>query len=136
MRHAAMYQGSYERNFEKLKPGTTEFEGHDGDMHAIPPWPKSADGLRIGYMEKAGKKFHVVRLQYADTDVVLKNSMVIDLARHFGYGKRLGPEPTLIEDNALMVTLVEDVLRKNPHLSDALMPVRAALKMASRKPKK
>jgi hypothetical protein len=126
-----MYQGAYERNFATLKPGATEFEGADGQKHAIPPWPNSADGVRIGYMERAGKKFLVVRLQYGDTDVVLKHGIVIDLARHFGYGKRLGPEPTLVEDDALIVTLIEDVLRKNPEQSHALLPVREVLKRAT-----
>lgn len=127
-----MYHGSYERNFENLKPGATHFVGADGQSYEIPPWPSSANGLRIGYMEKAGKKFFIVRLVHGSTDVVLKDPVVIDLARHFGYGKRLGPEPTLIEDNALMVTLIEDVLHKNPGLGGDLMPVRAAIKAAGK----
>jgi hypothetical protein len=129
-----MYQGSYERNFENFKPGATHFEGADGESNPIPAWPGSADGVRIGYMEKAGKKFFIVRVQYGDADVVLRNPLVIDLARYFGYGKRLGPEPTLIEDDALIVTLLEDVLRKNPEQSNELLPVRAALKGGSKKP--
>lgn len=134
MRHAAMYQGSYERNFENLKPGATEFEGADGQTYAIPAWPSSANGVRIGYMEKTGKKFFIVRLQYGESDVVLKDPLVIDLARYFGYGKRLGPEPTLVEDDALIVTMLEDALRKNPEQSSELLPIRAAVKGAPRKP--
>ena len=127
-----MYHGAFERNFDTLKPGATEFEGSDGKVHAIPAWPASADGVKVGYMEKSGKKFHIVRVVYGDADVVLKNSVVIDLARHFGYGKRLGPEPTLVEDDGLMVTLLEDVLRKNPEQGAELMPIRAAVKTAAR----
>ncbi|HKS05279.1 MAG TPA: hypothetical protein VJR92_03115 [Gemmatimonadaceae bacterium] len=130
MRHAAMYHGSFERNFVALKPGTTSFEGSDGGMHPIPAWPASADGMRIGYMEKTGKKFMIVRVQRGNTDIVLKNELVIDLPRHFGHGKRLGPEPTLIEDDGLMVGLLEDLIRKNPEQATELMRLRTELKTA------
>lgn len=128
MRHAAMYHGSFERNFAGLKAGATTFEGSDGATHPIPAWPKSADGLRIGYMEKAGKKFMIVRVQRGDTDIVLKHELVIDLPRHFGHGKRLGPEPTLIDDDALMIGLLEDLIRRNPEQGPALMALRGQLK--------
>lgn len=125
-----MYHGSFERNFVALKPGTTSFEGSDGAMHPIPAWPASADGMRIGYMEKSGKKFMIVRVQRGNTDIVLKNELVIDLPRHFGHGKRLGPEPTLIEDDGLMVGLLEDLIRKNPEQATELMRLRTELKTA------
>jgi hypothetical protein len=125
-----MYHGSFERNFVALKPGTTSFEGSDGAMHQIPAWPASADGMRIGYMEKAGKKFMIVRVQRGNIDIVLKNELVIDLPRHFGHGKRLGPEPTLIEDDGLIVGLLEDLIRKNPEQATELMQLRTDLKTA------
>src|SRR5687767_11344882 len=130
MRHAAMYHGSFERNFAGLKPGATTFEGSDGTAHPIPEWPKSADGVRIGYMEKTGKKFMIVRLQRGKTDIVLKHELVIDLPRHFGHGKRLGPEPTLIEDDELIVGLLEDLIRRNPEQSADLMRLRTDLKLS------
>ena len=76
MRHALMYIGGFERNFPKLTPTTTAFEGTDGQMHPYAPWPTSADGLRIGYMEKAGKKFVAVRVADGTDDVVVTNELV------------------------------------------------------------
>jgi hypothetical protein len=134
MRHAAMYHGAFERNFGKLKAGATTFEGSDGAQHELAPWPKAADGIHIGYMEKPGKKFFVVRVQFGATDVVLKKELVIDLARHFGYGKRLGPEPTIVEDDGLMVTLLEDVIRVNPEQSAELMTIRRQIRDRHAKP--
>ena len=51
MQHALMYHGGFERNFRKLASGTSTFEGTDGNVHDIPAWPTSANGLRFAYME-------------------------------------------------------------------------------------
>ena len=45
MRHCLMYQGGFERNFPKLKPGTTTFEGTDGTQHPVPPIPAGPHGV-------------------------------------------------------------------------------------------
>jgi hypothetical protein len=55
-----MYIGNFEKNFPNLTNATTSFVGSDGGMHPYHPWPSSANGLRIGYMEKAGKKFDMM----------------------------------------------------------------------------
>src|SRR4051812_5950359 len=43
MRHALMYVGGFERNFQNLTPETNSFEGSDGKLHPYPAWPASAD---------------------------------------------------------------------------------------------
>ena len=128
MRHALMYVGGFERNFPTLTPATTAFEGSDGRQHPYAPWPSSADGLRIHYMEKAGKKFVVVRVADGTGDVVLENELVMVPGEHFGFGVRLGPEPTLVEDDLAILKLLEDVTKKNAHASAELLPMRARLK--------
>ena len=94
-----MYVGGFERNFRNLTPGTTTFEGTDGQSHPYPEWPAGVDGLRISYMEKSGKKFVAVRVADDMSDVVLVNEMVMVPGEHFGFGARLSGEPTLVEDN-------------------------------------
>jgi hypothetical protein len=126
-----MYHGGYERNFGRFTSGSTSFEGTDGNVHAIPAWPASADGLRIGYMEKQGKKFCVVRVGYGASDVVLANDLVLDPGRHLGFGHRLGPEPTLVEDDKVALTLLEDVIKKNADAPGALLTIRDSFKKAA-----
>lgn len=136
MNHCFMYQGGFERNFANLKPGTTTFEGTDGTAHQIPVWPSGADGVCIGYMEKAGKKFCAVRVVHGTTEVVLKDEVVLDAARHMGHGKRFGSAPTLVDDDGIMITLLEDVMKKNAAQGTALMPIRQKLKAPAKPPKK
>ena len=132
-----MYHGGFERNFGKLKAGAATFEGTDGSAHAIPEWPKGADGVCIGYMEKAGKKFMAVRVVHGKTDVVLQDGVILDVARHMGHGKRFGAKPTLVEDDGIMITLLEDIMKKNPTQGATLMPIRSKLKLPEKKkPKK
>ena len=135
MNHCFMYQGAFERNFSKLKPGATSFEGSDGTAHQIPAWPAGADGVCIGYMEKTGKKFCAVRVVYGKTDVILKNELVLDSGSHMGHGRRFGPTPTLVDDDGIMVMVLEDIMKRNPAQGDALMPLRKMLKVPT-KPKK
>ncbi len=127
MRHAFMYHGGLERNLPTLKPGATTFTGTDGYVHDIPAWPESAF-VRFGYMEKAGKKFCVVRVADAKADVVLKTEQVIEPGRHMGFGVRLSPEPTMVEDDAAILVLLEDIIKKNADQATELMGVRDRLK--------
>ena len=130
MRHALMYVGGYERNFPTLTPSTNAFQGTDGRSHPYAPWPSSADGLRFGYMEKAGKKFVVVRVSDGKRDVVLPNPLVLVPGEHFGFGVHLGPEPTLVDDNVAILKLLEDIIKKNVDTSDELLQMRADFKTA------
>ena len=131
MRHALMYAGGFERNFPALTPATTAFEGSDGQMHPYHPWPSSADGLRISYMEKTGKKFVAVRVADGTSDVVLTNEMVMVPGEHFGFGTRLSGEPTLVEDDLAILKMLEDIIKKNAGAADQLLPMRARLKAAA-----
>lgn len=126
-----MYVGGFERNFRNLTSGSTTFEGSDGLSHTYPDWPSSADGLRISYMEKAGKKFVVVRVADNTSDVVVVNEMIMVPGEHFGFGARLSGEPTLVEDNIAILKLLEDLIKKNVNSSDALLLIRARFKEAA-----
>ena len=132
MRHALMYVGGFEKNFPALSSSTASFEGSDGRSHPYTPWPSSANGLRVHYMEKTGKKFVVVRIADGTSDVVLENEMVMVPGEHFGFGVRLSGEPTLVEDDRAMLKLLEDVIKKNASAGAQLLPMRARLKEAAR----
>lgn len=133
MRHALMYVGGFERNFPALSTSTTSFQGSDGQSHQYAPWPKSADGLRISYMEKSGKKFVAVRVADGESDVVLKNELVMVPGEHFGFGTRLSAEPTLVEDNIAIMKLLEDIIKKNMSEGAELMAIRTRFKAAAAK---
>jgi len=126
-----MYVGGFERNFPKLTTSSTSFEGTDGQTHPYAPWPASADGLRVSYMEKHGKKFVAVRVADETSDVVLKNEMVMVPGEHFGFNTRLSAEPTLVEDDTAVLKMLEDVAKKNAEhkdVSDELLNMRARFK--------
>jgi len=125
MRHALIYHGGFERNFPNLKPGATTFVGTDGAEHALPEVPADVDGVRVWYMEKAGKKFAAVRAQQGKNDVVLAHEVLIDPARHMGYGNRFAPEATVVESE-VMGTLLGDIMAKNPDQRNELAKIRSS----------
>jgi hypothetical protein len=133
MRHALIYYGGFERNFATLTPGATSYQGSDGATHNAPAWPSSADGLHLSYMEKAGKNFCVVRVADRESAVVLKHELVLEPGQHFGYGVRLSAEPTLVEDDSVVLAMLEEITRKNPEVSAELGQIRARLKAATQK---
>lgn len=128
-----MYVGGFERNFSKLTTSATSFEGTDGQSHPYTPWPPSADGLRVSYMEKHGKKFVAVRVADGTSDVVLQNEMVMVPGQHFGFGTRLSGEPTLVEDDTAMLRMLEDIIKKNVAASAELLNIRTRFKAAATK---
>ncbi|NUQ11324.1 MAG: hypothetical protein HUU26_03210 [Gemmatimonadaceae bacterium] len=113
MPHALMYHGGFEANFTRLTPGARSFLGSDNSERVIPEWPDEADGLRIGYMEKQGKRFVAVRVMDGADDVVLEHEVLLDPPSHMGYGKRFSPEPTIIEDDPAK-QLLHDIIERNP----------------------
>jgi len=132
MRHCLLYQGGFERNFSNLKAGATSFTGTDGSEHPVAAVPKEVDGVRVSYMEKAGKKFAAVRVQQGTNDVILKNELLLDPARHMGHGKRFSPEPTVIDDEA-MGTLLGDIMAKNPEQRNELTKIRSTFSVTGQK---
>lgn len=112
MRHAYMYQGAFELNYSGLRPGRTTYKSTEGDERPLPAWPEKVDGLRVGYMEKSGKKFFAVRVQYDTDDVVLENPVIIDPLRHMN-NQRFSAEPTVVSDDEASA-LLDDVIRDNP----------------------
>jgi len=131
MHHCLIYEGGFERNFPNLKPGATTFQGTDGAEHPIPDKPSDVDGVCVGYMEKAGKKFAAVRVQRGKDDVVLKHELLLDPARHMGFGKRFSPEPTLLDDE-MMATLLGDILAKNPEQRNELSKIRSSFSVTGK----
>ncbi len=128
MRHALMYAGGYERNFPTLTPQSTTFVGTDGQAHDHGQWPAEADGLRVSFMEKAGKKMVAVRVADGISDVVLANPMVLVPGEHFGYGVRLGGTPTVVEDDSTTLKMLEDIIKKNTEVSGELLAIRKRFK--------
>jgi hypothetical protein len=118
MQHGLMYQGSYEKNYSVLQPGVSAFRGTDDTEHQIPEWPADVNGVKIGYMEKSGKKFYAVRVQFEGHDIILKNPVVLDPMRHLG-NKRFAPEPTTITD-PMAETLLDDMIARNPEQQEEL----------------
>jgi hypothetical protein len=118
-----MYHGSFESNFSRMKPGATSFLGSDGSEHMMPEWPDEADGLRVGYMEKEGKRFVAVRVMDDQSDVMLGNELLLHPASHMGHGKRFSPEPTVIDYDAAK-QLLHDIMEKNPDQRAELRAIR------------
>ena len=133
MHHAFMYHGGFERNFSAIKPGARAFLGSDGSEHMLPDWPAEIDGLRIGYMEKPGKKFVAVRVMDDEADVILRHEVLIDPPRHLGFGKRLTPEPTVVEDDGLAHELLRDAIARNPEQRAELEAIRSRIPPAGRR---
>lgn len=133
MRHALMYVGGFEKNFMKLTATSTSFEGSDGQQHNYAPWPDGVNGLRISFMEKAGKKFVAVRVADGTSDVVLHNEMVLVPGEHFGFGVHLSGTPTVIEDDLAVMKMLEDIAKKNVGHGDELLAIRARFKAAHAK---
>jgi hypothetical protein len=134
MRHCLLYAGGFERNFPKLTAGATTFEGSDGATHPLPDVPAGVDGVRVSYMEKPGKKFVAVRVQSGKNDIPLKNEVLLDPPTHMGYGKRFGPEPTVVDDEAMSV-LLADIMTKNPEQKMQLANARASFSVTGAKKK-
>ena len=112
MRHGYMYNGAYELNYKDLKPGATKYVSTEGSSRPLPDWPEKYNGVRIGYMEKAGKKFFAVRVQYDNHDVVLENPVAIDPMRHMN-NRRFSSDPLPVTDDEASV-LLDDIIRDNP----------------------
>jgi hypothetical protein len=112
MRHAYMYSGAYETNYSELRSGTTTYKTTEGEARPLPPWPGNIDGIRVGFMEKTGKKFYAVRVQYDDHDIVLENPVSIDPMRHTN-NRRLTADPLSITDDEAS-QILDDIIRDNP----------------------
>ena len=112
MRHAYMYNGSFESNYPNLQPGTTTYRTTEGDERPLPQWPPKIDGIRVSYMEKSGKKFYAVRVQHGNHDIVLENPVAIDPMRHMN-NRRFSSDPLPVTDDEASA-LLDDIIRDNP----------------------
>lgn len=123
-----MYAGGYERNFPTLTPESTTFAGTDGLQHDHGHWPDGVDGLRVSFMEKAGKKLVAVRVADGVSDVVLANAMILIPGEHFGFSVRLGAAPVTFEDDSAALKMLEDIIKKNADASGELLQMRKRFK--------
>jgi len=112
MRHGYMYNGAFELNFPGLRPGAAIYKTTDGEERPLPSWPDKIDGVRVGYMEKSGKKFYAVRVQYQDHDIVPENPVALDPLRHMN-NRRFSPQPIQVTDDEASA-LIDDIIRDNP----------------------
>ena len=115
MLHGLMYQGGFEENFANLEPGARRFRTSGGVELILPEWPDSIDGVRFGYMERRGRKFVVVRLQFDEHDIVLRTPVVLDPLRHMR-NQRFSARPTPLSD-ADASALLDDVIERNAEQS-------------------
>jgi hypothetical protein len=69
-------------------------------------------------MEKTGKKFYAVRLQFESHDIVLVHPVAIDPMRHMN-NRRFSAQPTLVRDGEVSA-LLDDVIRENPETQPEL----------------
>ena len=124
MTHGLMYHGGFERNFGDLASGARTFRGSDGSERTLAEWPEAVNGVRVGYMEKPGKRFVAVRVQDDDSDVVLRREVVLDPPRHMGYGKRFSAEPTIVDNDGVIRQLLDDMITQNPDQKAELTAIR------------
>src|ERR1043165_1366764 len=118
MRHALVYHGSYETNFDQLVDGTSSYMATDGSKRPLESAPPSVDGVVFGYMERAGKKFMAVRLRFENHDVVLNTPVALEPMRHMG-NRRFSPRPVVIQDDVAS-SLLDDIIAANPDQQTAL----------------
>src|SRR5258708_5227116 len=111
MNHALIYQGSYELNFSRLAPGTRSYRSTDGVDRPLDLPPSGVDGIVIGYMERTGKKFSAVRIQFEDRDIVLHKPVALEPMRHMG-GRRFAAQPIALPDDLASV-LLDDAIARN-----------------------
>src|SRR3569832_1172427 len=108
MRHALIYHGAFELNFDRLAPGGTLYLSTDGTARPLAARPNGIDGLVVFYMEKTGKKFIAAHLQFKKFDVVLRSPVVIDPKHHMG-NRRFSPRPAEIRDE-FASALLDDII--------------------------
>jgi hypothetical protein len=111
MRHALVYHGSYELNFDRVESGAASYISTDGSARPLEAPPSSADGVVFGYMERSGKKFAVVRLRFEDHDLILGTPLVLDPMRHMG-NRRFSARPVVIQDDVASA-LLDDIIATN-----------------------
>jgi len=113
-----MYGGAYELNYDGLSTERATYKSTSGEAHPLPTWPEDVDGVRVWYMEKTGKKFYAVRLQFESHDIVLAHAVAIDPLRHMN-NRRFSAQPTLVRDSEVSA-LLDDVIRENPETQPEL----------------
>jgi len=137
MRHGYMYNGAYELNYTALTPNKSTYKTTEGAERPLPEWPDKIDGVRIGYMEKSGKKFFAVRIQYGAHDIVLENPVYVDPMRHMN-NRRFSADPSVITDDeasAMLDDMIRDNPEKQPELAELINEINQKRRAAREKSK-
>jgi hypothetical protein len=132
-----MYNGAYELNYTALTPNKSTYKTTEGEERPIPAWPDKIDGVRIGYMEKSGKKFFAVRIQYGNHDIVLENPVYVDPMRHMN-NRRFSADPSVITDDeasAMLDDMIRDNPEKQPELAELINEINQKRRAAREKSK-
>ena len=111
MLHALVYHGSFELNYDRLSAGAVTYVSTDGSARPIEKTAPNIDGVVFGYMERSGKKFIAVRVQFETHDIVLRSPIVLDPMRHMG-NRRFSPRAVTIQDDVAS-SLLDDILAAN-----------------------
>jgi hypothetical protein len=128
MRHSIRFEGSFERNFANLHPGSNDYEAEDGLRRVAAPWPAAADGVRFAFMEQLGKRFLAVRVQYGDDEIALRHPLRLDPNRHLG-GRRFSANPIPLGDESAGA-LFADIMDVNPEQRSELSAMRGRIRDA------
>lgn len=111
MYHGVMHQGAFDANIRALAPGKrTYVDG--GVVRDLPRWPELVDGIRFGVLERA-RRLLLVRLEFAEHDVILEKVVPLEITRHLGGGHRPGEDVVVLSDQ-LAERILDDVLAANP----------------------
>jgi len=132
-----MYNGAYELNYTALTPNKSTYKTTEGAERPLPEWPDKIDGVRIGYMEKSGKKFFAVRIQYGAHDIVLENPVYVDPMRHMN-NRRFSADPSVITDDeasAMLDDMIRDNPEKQPELAELINEINQKRRAAREKSK-
>jgi hypothetical protein len=73
--------------------------------------PLEVDGIVLGYMDRAGRAFAVVRVLFDSHDLILERPTQLATARHLGR-QRLSATTVLNDTQASL--LIDDVIECNP----------------------
>jgi len=120
MRHAIEYQGSYEKNIERIRNGARTYLRRDGSEGEF-GGPSGVDGVRFGLLQKAaGAGFLIARVQFGTLDIPLKRPI-----KSAGIGPR---GKRLTKPGAL--ALLKQAKRANPDRRSDLDRVMASVESA------
>jgi hypothetical protein len=117
MLHGVMRQGSYDANVRTMVAGGRTYVVN-GKETEVPEWPAAVDGIRFVALERR-RRLLVVRLGFADQDIVLHHPVVLDPVRHLAGGGHPADPVAMLSDD-LAERVLDDILAANPSQTNAI----------------